>query len=200
MSSNRVVELKERVARFDEAIDRFTRLRESLQSRRSGATDHVMVEIDDRLAANHRALEAFTRGRAVTLEDLAHEELLSTSTRAHRFAVIDGDSGGRDALAHILTFYYPHAAVIACETSIAAIEEVRHRAPAAVLLRRTIDMDELSLVQMLRQANASIPIICISTVDRSDAALAAGATTFLRYDQTHLLGQVIAALLRPRVA
>jgi CheY-like chemotaxis protein len=73
MTWNRITALKERVARFDEMIAGFSRDRKKIVERRAGAADHVMVELDDRLAINSRALEAMERSRSLALDDLKRE-------------------------------------------------------------------------------------------------------------------------------
>ena len=54
-------ELKEAVEFYEALIANYTKVREELIVRRRSAADHVMVEIDQRLEVNARAIEAYSR-------------------------------------------------------------------------------------------------------------------------------------------
>jgi hypothetical protein len=55
-------ELNQLIASYESLIATFTRVREQLIIRRHGATDHVMAELDERIATNARTIEALSRG------------------------------------------------------------------------------------------------------------------------------------------
>lgn len=198
MTWNRGTELKERIARFDDVIASFKRAREKIVERRVGAADHVMVELDDRLAANSRTLEALERSRELTVEDLKHEEALREHTTAPRFVVVDDNPEGRTFLTKILRDHFPRGLIFECENSEVAVAEVRAGKTSVFLVHRASDADGLPLVELLRAASQTIPIIYMSSVDRNDAALAAGATTFLLFDQSRMIAQVVGDILRPQ--
>ena len=58
MFADRKADLRQTIALFESLRDSYQLTRDRLYARRRGAADHAMVEIDDRLAANARAIEA----------------------------------------------------------------------------------------------------------------------------------------------
>jgi hypothetical protein len=61
VSQDRKADLRQTISLFESLMDSYKLTRDRLFARRRGATDHVMVEIDDRLAANARTIESFKR-------------------------------------------------------------------------------------------------------------------------------------------
>lgn len=90
---------------------------------------------------------------------------------------------------------FPAAEFIYRDESGAAIDAVRFEKPDVVVLHRTLEDTAVSLVTAIRAADAAVPIIVLSAVDRSEGVLAAGATGFLNIDQWLLLGNVVANAL-----
>jgi CheY-like chemotaxis protein len=193
MPWNRTRELRERIARFDSWIASSKCRRLEMQMRRSGASDHVMVELDERLAVLARTVAALERSRELAVDDLNREESLRRAI-SPRILVIDDNEDGRFYLAKILLSTFPHAEVIECENSEAALHELTGGLNALVLVHRAIDASGLRLVERLRSANGTIPIVYVSSIDRSHAALAVGATTFLLFDD-ELIGQTVREIL-----
>jgi hypothetical protein len=193
MPWNHARELRERIARFDESIGGFLRTREEIVARRRGAADHIMVELDERLVVNRRTVEALERSRDLSKEDLQRIE----GQRAPRFVVVDDDIGGQAFLAKTLGRSFPQAEIIGCEESGKAMQELRAGQVAVFLVHRAKDADGLLLVEMLRAASATVPIVHVSSIDRNDAALALGATTFLLLNQSEMIVPVVQDLLQP---
>jgi CheY-like chemotaxis protein len=63
-------ELKSAIAGYETLIAKYTLAREQILARRSGAADHVMVELDQRLEVNARTLEALGRAVRMTQQHL----------------------------------------------------------------------------------------------------------------------------------
>ena len=63
-------ELKHSIEVYESLIANYTWVRERMIERRRGAEDHVMVELDDRLQANARTVEALLRAVEVTRQHL----------------------------------------------------------------------------------------------------------------------------------
>ena len=63
----------------------------------------------------------------------------------------------------------------------------------AIIAHRSSDMDELPLVECLRATTA--PVLLMSGAHHEEAAIGAGASSFLRYDQWLLVGTVVAKLI-----
>jgi hypothetical protein len=59
--------LRGRMALFEEVIAAYKRAREEMTQRRRCAADHVMIELDQRLEINGRALKCFERGLALSV-------------------------------------------------------------------------------------------------------------------------------------
>src|SRR5207249_12207968 len=58
MNAKRIITLRESVARFEEVVASFERVRADILQRRRGAADHVMVVLDERLDVNARTLKS----------------------------------------------------------------------------------------------------------------------------------------------
>jgi hypothetical protein len=59
-------ELKESIATYEALIANYTLARGRMIARRKGASDHIMVELDERLEANKRTIDAFQRAIEIT--------------------------------------------------------------------------------------------------------------------------------------
>lgn len=64
-----------------------------------------------------------------------------------------------------------------------------------VVSHRTHEFDGVSLIGELRRRNATVPILMMSGIDRRGAALAAGASAFLTYEEWLMVGNHVADLL-----
>ena len=198
MPWDHVNELKERMARFDEAIAGFQRTREEVIARRRTVADPLALELDERLAVIARTIEALERSRDLTVEDLKAQEVQRDRESTPRCVVIDDNPGGRLFLSKILLSSFPRANIIECDNSEAAVRELgADKRTALFVVHRANDADGLPLAEMLRAASPTIPIIYLSGIDRTDAALAAGATTFLQFDQSRLIDRIVRDILRP---
>jgi CheY-like chemotaxis protein len=112
-----------------------------------------------------------------------------------KFLVIDDNHDSRFLLTKTLLRKFPQAIVQECQDSQPAEAEARNGKLDAIVAHRAADMDGLTLIRLLRQANAAIPIVMVSGIDRTADALAAGATEFLNYDQWQRIGSVVATRL-----
>jgi hypothetical protein len=61
-----ITELSTSVGKYRAMIEKYERAQKMLWERRRGATDHVMVELDDRIIANARMIDALNRVIDVT--------------------------------------------------------------------------------------------------------------------------------------
>lgn len=113
--------------------------------------------------------------------------------------MIDDNPEGRLFFSKILDSSVPGVDIIECENSEVALHELGTKKTALFLVHRANDADGLPLVEMLRAASPTIPIIYVSGIDRTDAALAAGATSFLQFNQSHLIGGIVRNILRAPV-
>ena len=63
-------ELEQAIATYEVLVANYTKSRANIVARRRTAADHVMVELDDRLKANARTVEALQRAIEITREHL----------------------------------------------------------------------------------------------------------------------------------
>jgi DNA-binding NtrC family response regulator len=112
-----------------------------------------------------------------------------------KFLIIDDNSDSRFLLAKTLLRKFPTAALIECgddgtATTIAATEKLD-----AIVMHRTGEVTGLDMLPLLRRVSPDVPIVMVSGIDRSAAAMKAGATYFLIYDEWLRIGTVVAGLL-----
>lgn len=117
-------------------------------------------------------------------------------TQSPSFVVIDYHAESRYLLVKTLRRKFPQAIVHESEDAEKAIEIARAVNLAAIITHRTFEMEGVELVRRLRDADPKVPIIMVSGIDRSSAALAAGASAFLHYDEWLRIGSVVEAHLR----
>lgn len=114
-----------------------------------------------------------------------------------KFLIIDDNSDSRFLLVKTLLRKFPQAVLQECQDADAAIGLVKTEKLDAVVAHRAAEVDGLTLIRMLRQASATVPIVMVSGFDRSKEAVLAGATCFLSYDAWLRIGTVVADLLTP---
>ncbi len=116
------------------------------------------------------------------------------------FLVIDDNPDSRFLLVKTLLRKFPSAVVQECQSGESAIEFARREDMTAIITHRATEMSGLALLRQLREANASVPIVMVSSIDRRSAALAAGASAFLLYDEWLRIGTIVAELIGPKSA
>lgn len=114
------------------------------------------------------------------------------------FVVIDYHAESRMLLVRTLRRKFPEAMIYETDDADHAIELVRLGNIAAVITHRTFEVEGVDLVRQLRAAHPDIIIVMVSGIDREDAALGAGATSFLPYDEWLRIGTVVENHLRTR--
>jgi DNA-binding NarL/FixJ family response regulator len=106
------------------------------------------------------------------------------------FLIVDFHTENRQLLARTLQRKYPDATILECDGATEACDIVG-RGVSAVIIHRTFDTSAPELITQLREINASIPYIVVSSIDRRDDVIKAGARTFLLYDEWLRLGTVV---------
>ncbi|MEO5960977.1 MAG: response regulator [Opitutaceae bacterium] len=109
--------------------------------------------------------------------------------------MIDDNPDSRLLLVRTLQRRFSSAAIIECQDPDVAIRYAGSHRPSAIIAHRAGEMDGLTLIGELRAANATVPIVMVSGIDRTKQALAAGATRFLHYDEWLRIGTVVADLI-----
>lgn len=113
----------------------------------------------------------------------------------YKFLIVDDNADSRFLLVKTLLRKFPQAVLQETQDSESALATTRSGELDAVVVHRAADVDGLTLVRTLREANPTIPIVMVSGLDRTRTALEAGATTFLSYDAWLRIGTVVAELL-----
>ena len=112
-----------------------------------------------------------------------------------RFLIIDDNSDGRALLTKTLMRKFPKAILHECQDADSAIEFVRRNKVEAIIVHRVWDVDGPTLIRSLRAADADVPIVAVSGMDRSKAAIAAGASRFMDYDEWLRIGTIVEELI-----
>lgn len=108
-----------------------------------------------------------------------------------KFLVIDDNVDNRFLLSRTLRRKYPDAVIEECSTLEDAHRVIAAGKLDAIISHRAGEIDGIELVRELRLADPAVPIVMVSGFDRTRAALAAGATRFLNYDEWLRLPSVI---------
>ena len=113
-----------------------------------------------------------------------------------RFLVVDEDNDSRFLLEKTLLRKFPGAVLQGVRIADTALAIAKSDRLSVIITHRTSEMSGTDLVKEFREINPEVPIIMVSSVDRREAALAAGATTFLLYDEWLRVGAVVEELLQ----
>jgi DNA-binding response OmpR family regulator len=116
-------------------------------------------------------------------------------TRHRQFLVVDDNPDSRFLLVKTLLRKFPQALMQECQDSDVAVTAARNPKLDAIVAHRATDVDGATLIRLLRQISPTVPIVMVSGLDRSAAALEAGANMFLNYDEWLRIGTVVGDLL-----
>lgn len=117
-----------------------------------------------------------------------------------KFLVVDFHAESRFLLVKTLLRKFPGALIFEEDDAERATEVLRTRRISAVVTHRTFETSGVDLVRQFRAVDPQLPIVMVSGIDRADAALEAGATQFLPYDEWLRIGSVVEAHLAARAA
>ncbi len=118
----------------------------------------------------------------------------------HKFLIVDDNSDSRFLLVKTLLRKFPQAILQETQDGESSVALVRSQSLGAVVVHRAAEMDGLTLIRLLRQADPAVPIVMVSGIDRTKSAVEAGATTFLSYEAWLRIGTVVAELVSARSA
>jgi DNA-binding response OmpR family regulator len=118
----------------------------------------------------------------------------------YKFLIVDDNPDSRFLLVKTLLRKFPQAVLQETQDGESARALTQAEGLDAVVVHRAADVDGLTLVRTLRQANRAVPIVMVSGIDRTTTAIEAGATTFLSYDAWLRIGTVVAELVPPKSA
>src|SRR5215207_3984506 len=112
-----------------------------------------------------------------------------------KFLIVDDNADSRFLLVKTLLRKFPQAILQETQDGESAVALVQSGTLDAVVVHRAAEIDGISLVRNLRQTNPTVPIVMVSGLDRSKAAIDAGASTFLSYDAWLRIGTVVNELI-----
>jgi CheY-like chemotaxis protein len=112
-----------------------------------------------------------------------------------KFLIVDDNADSRFLLVKTLLRKFPLSAPQETQDGESALNLTRSGDFDAVIVHRAAEVDGLTLVRLLRQVDATVPIVMVSGIDRTRQALEAGATTFLSYEAWLRIGTVVAEIL-----
>lgn len=107
------------------------------------------------------------------------------------FLVVDFQRESRYLLVKTLLRKFPKATIREVEDAQQAIQMARTQDIACIVTHRTFETPGVELVRQLREVDPVVPIVMVSGYDRQKAALEAGATSFLNYDEWLRVGTVV---------
>ena len=110
---------------------------------------------------------------------------------AHTLLVIDCHAESRYLLVKTLLRKFPGAVIHETDDADKAIEIARAFPLGAIIAHRTFEVSGAELIRRLRDTDPVVPLVMVSGIDRSSTALAAGATSFLHYDEWLRIGSVV---------
>lgn len=122
--------------------------------------------------------------------------IVEAMSEVPEFLLIDDNADNRFLLAKTLIRKFPNALVQECQDSEPALVAVRRASLTAAIVHRAGDVDGFSLIEMLRKARPTLPILYVSGADRRSKAFEVGATAFLDYDAWLRVGAVVEDMLR----
>lgn len=111
------------------------------------------------------------------------------------FLVIDFNHDSRFLLVKTLRRKFPDATIQECDEAEPALAYLQNQSVSVVITHRSFDTPGLELVRQLHEVDPSVPIVMVSGVERAEAAIAAGASMFLHYDEWLRIGTIVEQLL-----
>jgi len=116
------------------------------------------------------------------------------------FLVIDFQRESRFLLVKTLSRKFPGAVIRECDSAEQAVRLARAQDIACIITHRTFETPGVDLVRQLREVDPDVPIVMVSGLDRQKAAMAAGATSFLNYDEWLRIGTIVEQHMAKRAA
>ena len=116
-------------------------------------------------------------------------------SRPRKFLVIDDSADDRILMSRALLRKFPKAVIEECQDGENAVASAATDDIDAIIVHQLWELDGPSLIELLRAVNPAAPIIAMSGLDRSHAAIAAGATRFVTHDERHRIGIIVSAVL-----
>lgn len=111
------------------------------------------------------------------------------------FLVIDSFEEMRLLVVRTLRRVFPNALITEAHDFEEALRLTRGNAYDAIIVHRAIGADAKTIIQLIRRDNSVVPIVAVSSMDRTDEVLGAGATAFLNFEEWLRVGTLVADLI-----
>ena len=109
----------------------------------------------------------------------------------YTFLVVDLNPEGTALLSRTLGRRFPGAVIITCAEAEDSVEKAQTQKLDAIVVHRPLEITGEEMVRQLREKQPDIPIIMVSSADKTESARKSGANGFLLYDAWLLLGGVV---------
>jgi DNA-binding response OmpR family regulator len=107
--------------------------------------------------------------------------------------IVEDDEDGGFLIERAITKRFPGAEIRTFSDGDAAAAAAADGPWRGFIVHRSLDVDGIGIVKRLHFLNPHVPIVMISGRDQAAAALAAGATHFVRYADWQTLGTIFEA-------
>lgn len=118
----------------------------------------------------------------------------SRAVGEYRIFVVDYNADTATLLARTLQRRFPTSHLSIWPDSEKAVAAVKAGVDV-VVIHRTFEHSAASLAKIVRRLTPNCAIICVSSIDRSEHVLAAGADGFINLEEWLRLGQVVETVL-----
>ena len=113
----------------------------------------------------------------------------------YKFLIVDDNPDSRFLLVKTLLRKFPQALLQETQDGESSVALARSETFDAIVVHRAAEIDGVTLIRKIREANQTVPIVMVSGIDRTKSALDAGASTFLSYEAWLRIGTVVRELL-----
>ena len=111
------------------------------------------------------------------------------------FLVIDSFEEMRLLVVRTLRRVFPNAVIREAHDFEDAIILTSSNTYDAIVVHRAIGADAKTIIQAIRRDHSMVPIIAVSSMDRTNEVLSAGATAFLNFEEWLRVGTLVAELI-----
>ena len=112
-----------------------------------------------------------------------------------RFLVIDSFEEMRLLVVRTLKRVFPQGDITQAHDFEEALRLATTEHYDAIVVHRAIGADATTMIRSIREHMTTVPIVSVSSIDRTDAVIAAGANVFLNFEEWLRVGTVVAELL-----
>ena len=113
----------------------------------------------------------------------------------HTFLVIDSFEEMRLLVVRTVQRVFPGAVITEAHDFEEATRLMSGTAYDAIIVHRAIGADAKTIIELIRRDDSAVPIIAVSSMDRTDEVLSAGATAFLNFEEWLRIGTLVAELI-----